>query len=172
MQTNNLQYQLFTVAVVDLGHRQHTLAHVITSHKTTAVYETVFRSLCQVMSTLFPTEKPFKPKFLMMEAELALRNAAINVFGDELIINMCFFHVIYNCTKRFPAEAMKSFINSQLKRLHYSTNLAEFETNLFTLQCECSRFGGGYVEFCRYLENQWVFNPVSNANCRFFRYIK
>ena len=101
-------------------------------------------------------------EYLVQDAWTATSNAVSEVF-DDVIIVMCWFHVMFNVKKHkslIPSELFESIV-SDIHDLHYTLNNDDFQ-QVKKKNLRKWRKNEELVEFADYFENQWLVPPFDN----------
>lgn len=104
----------------------HMIGLCLTKGEATSDFKFGFQAIIDGLKDLNP-ELSFKPTVLVCDAASAIENAAISVFGNQILVRMCFAHMVSNVTKKF--KKLPS-VKSDLKLLWGARNIETFEEML------------------------------------------
>ena len=153
-------FPVLVFGISDIMGQFFPIAFSIISHE----QEDDFTRFFQTLIT-FCLELNISPaiNYLMMDACGASFNAANSTFGPNLNILMCFFHVLKNVKEHLKGvdEKIKNEIVSDIKFMHYCTNIYEFEICKFNIYNKWEQ-KFGLTDFKNYFHNQWVLNSKFN----------
>lgn len=89
-------YPLVIFGLTDIQGKFHPIVFMITSHETELDFHYLYSGLIQIAHQL---DINHDPKFIMQDACRASFNAAVDVFGNDIVVLMCFYHVKANLLK-------------------------------------------------------------------------
>ena len=169
---NNLGWQVLVIGAHDFGHRVHTVAHIVMSHRSTENYEMVRHDSSSRHESPFhlALTKPSAPhiqalrtlldliatehvgigediqwEVTMTDAEDALGKAIANVYGDDVLQAMCWYHVKACVKKRVQGKPYSKAILDYIKAMHFSKDDETFAVRLqefFVYLSTDNAFGG------------------------------
>lgn len=128
-------YPLLVVCVIDEMRKAHPVAFACITNQEQMDYQFVFQTL---LSAAANQGGAVRIATFLSDGELALKNAARNVFGQSVVLLICYFHVKQNLVKHFkkckevPAEVQEqikkelSLLQIAPTKLHFSTALELF----------------------------------------------
>ena len=125
---------------------------MITSHEQELDFHHLYSGLVEIADQL---EINFKPKFIIQDACGASYDAAIDVFGVDVVILMCFYHVKANLLKHAHLRDKDRYdeFEEDVNDLHFSVTEDIYKDNLRLFK---SKFSESEPEIYAYFENQWL----------------
>lgn len=121
--TYKLVWQGFPVLLLgttDLYRSFHPFGIAVCTSEKQKDFEFVFAAVKQGVQNTF--DKEFAPKFLIADASKAIGNAGLKVFGDDLSVIMCWFHMRKAVSEKFP-----SFIRNPTKQAQFLYDLDKLQ---------------------------------------------
>lgn len=79
------------IGTADLHRKFHPFGVAVSTNETTLDYEFLFKSLKEGLTKIF--EEQLNPTYLISDAAKSIQNAFRNIFGEDKIVVMCWFHV-------------------------------------------------------------------------------
>lgn len=101
--TYKLTWQGFPVLVMgftDLHRSFHPIGIAVCSNEQQKDFEFIFESIVEAIHSLF--NETFEPQYLISDAAKAIHNAGKKVFGDNIQIIMCWYHMRKNVSDHVP----------------------------------------------------------------------
>lgn len=148
-------FPLLLVGTTDLHRSFHPFGVAICTSEQQKDFEFIFTSLKNGVEDIF--DQMLAPKFLVADAAKSIHNAAKKVFGDDLIIIMCWFHMRKAVLDKLPTfvrdEAKQKAFISGLDRLQLAKTRAIFEAALPLFIDKWKRESS---ELTEYFMNQWI----------------
>ena len=156
--TYKLVWQGFPVIVLgstDMDRSFHCFGISVCSGETTSDYKFCFESLRHGIKVIL--SENFLPKTLVADGAPAIKNAFRNVFGDDCLVVMCWFHVRKNIQKMLNQliinEEKKAEILSDIEFMQLSKSNEEFNTASLLFK---KKWEGYNQNFIQYFENEWL----------------
>lgn len=148
-------FPILLVGTTDKHRSFHPYGVAVCTSEQQKDFEFIFKSLKQGVENTFDTE--FDPKYLISDAAKAIHNAAIEVFGNCILIIMCWFHMRKNVSEKLPTfirdEAEQKFFLFDLDTLQPPKTEAIFDT---ALQLFIDKWRPVSNDLIKYFEEQWT----------------
>lgn len=130
----------------------HSFGIMVSKNECKADFEFAFRAIQN--GVLRVTGKTFNPRVLMADAAPAIGNAFKAVFGNEVIILMCFAHVMMAVDRRkFINKESKGLVKNDLRRLRYVHNSTAFDVGC---KLFLEKWRTNEPDFTEYFEKYWI----------------
>lgn len=113
-------FPVFVVGKTDLHRAFHPFGIGVCTTETAKDFEFIFTAIKEGVSKIF--SETFQPKYLISDAAKAIHNGGKKVFGDDLFIIMCAFHMYKNVREKLP-----SFIRDNLKQSQFLNDLQKLQ---------------------------------------------
>lgn len=156
--TYKINWQGFPVLVIgttDLHRSFHPIGVAVCTTEQQKDFKFIFASVKQALNNIFSAE--FKPKYLVADAAKAIHNAGVEVFGDILLVIMCWYHMRKNVSDHLPQFISDSKKQTQflfdLDRLQLVKTIEIFDVAVQLFMIKWREESVGLIE---YFENQWV----------------
>ena len=155
--TYKLIWQGFPVLLVgttDKTKKFHPICIAVTTNERKQDFEMLFKALRNSAFTLY--EHSLNPKALICDSAMSIINAFKEVFGEEAIIKMCWFHAkknIVNSVERLVDKKKQKTLLQDIDMLQSATSPDMFQSAL-------AAFMTKYVdqrEFITYFKKEWVY---------------
>lgn len=148
------RWPILVFGTTDLDTQQHfhMLGMMISKTETKSDFAFGFKAIKDGMLNLL--NKEFAPKFLMADAAAGIHNAAKLIFGADIIILMCFAHVIRAVDRRpFNKKENKALVKTDLRKLKeaYSPTVFQEGARLFLAKWRFDE-----LEFVIYFDDYWI----------------
>ncbi|CAF0921295.1 unnamed protein product [Brachionus calyciflorus] len=157
---NTNRFPVIAFGQSDLEGHFHLICLAITSHEKEIDFKKFYQTLIDLCLMV---NIQFSPKFVVQDGCDASKNAT-SIFVDQPNIIMCYFHVIKNVkekTKKFN-KTLIEMILSDIKNLHYSKNLIEYEVNKHKILSKWF-FNYPYLkQFAAYFIKEWIDGVFNN----------
>lgn len=157
--TYKMVWQGFPISptgTMDKDRQFHLFGTLVSKDEKSADFEFVFNAIKNAVRSLFHHE--MKPKILISDAAEAIHNGARSVFGTEIVILMCWFHVKKavrkNINRLVKDTRVQSEILSDMNLLNLSSNKETFEKASSYFLVKYSTF----QDFCLYFKTEWLEN--------------
>lgn len=147
------------VGTMDMDKHFHLFATMVSQNERNGDFEFLFSTLKTAAANLFSHD--FSPKILISDAADAIHIGFKKVFGDDVLILMCWFHMKKAVTKHLPSvvknKDIQKNILDDIDKIHIARNKSQFDSSviLFLKKYE------SYKEFCEYFRDEWV---IANPN--------
>lgn len=152
-------FPISPIGTTDADCHFHLYGNLISKKEETSDYEFAFKSLKDIAARLFDYD--MAPTVLISDASGAIHNGCRNVFGSQIRILMCYFHMKKalkkNLTRWFRTKREKDKVLSDVDALQLSQDPDIFQhaTTLFLKKYETQ------PDFCIYFNTEWL---VQNRN--------
>ncbi|XP_018896732.2 uncharacterized protein [Bemisia tabaci] len=149
--TNQCEYELFTVMVVDDNRRGWPVAHLITSKSDANTIKFFFQTLDARLNNEVPLS------FVITDDDPTLINAANAGFSQEIKHILCVWHVLKNLEENLRAKVPLDLFNTMLSEIKVIMNTAS-KSSFFKLKDDfLSKYGNNPAtsDFMSYLEDQY-----------------
>lgn len=113
----NTRNPLVVFGRTDIAHQFYPVSFIIASHEQTEDYIHFYQSMIQLCKQL---NMPFLPPFIMQDACDAEHNAVAQVFNNQTVVLMCWFHVNLNVRKHIhliPTQYSDQ-VKTDIRKLH------------------------------------------------------
>lgn len=124
---------LIVIGATDAHRTFHLIGITVTSHEKAADYEMSFNAVKLGVQKVTGLE--FKPNALICDADPAIHNGFKKAFDDEIIIIMCYAHVMSNVHRKykFKDNNNRKLLENDLRVLHkcYDEYTFEIASQLF-----------------------------------------
>lgn len=147
-------YPLTPVGTVDLNRHFHLFGTVVSQTENTDDYKFVFKTVKDSVKKIFDFD--MRPNILIADASGAIHNGFKVVFGDDVLILMCWFHakkaVKKNLPSLIPNKTVHNAILEDMTTLQISQTPDQFyeAARLFLIKYE------QYDAFCEYFKKEWI----------------
>lgn len=159
--TYKLIWQGFPVLVcgtTDQNRKFHPLCVTVSSNEKKEDFKLMFQGLKDKIQEIF--ESSWNPKVLVCDAAKSIQNAFLEVFGEHVVVRMCWAHAkrkIQERIERIKNKVLRDNILNDVDSLHSIT-----DENIFDAASEA--FLQKYkdqIEFVTYFRAQWL---IQNRN--------
>lgn len=113
-------FPLLLLDTTDLHRSFHPFGIAVCTSEQQKDFEFIFQSVKQGVQNMFDVE--FNPEILVADAAKSIHNGAFKVFGDELKIVMCWFHMLKNVSEKLP-----TFIHDTVKQSKFIFDLEKLQ---------------------------------------------
>lgn len=153
-------FPILRIGFTDLYRTFHDIGIAVCVSETTKDFEFIFASTVQGMKNIFDVS--FEPEIVIADAAAAIHKAAHNVFGPNIKIIMCWFHM-----RRAVADKLPAYIKDIRKQQRFLADLDQLQVSktiqIFNkaIQLFMEKWRLESTEFIDYFEKEWV---MKNSN--------
>lgn len=148
-------FPLLVIGITDLHRAFHPIGAAVCYSETSKDFEFIFTAVKQGLINIFDIE--FKPKYVISDAAIAIHNAAKKVFGPDIEIIMCWFHM-----RRAVADKLPTYIKDITKQSQFLSDLDHLQVaktrEIFHIALDLfmKKWRLESEEMIDYFEKQWV----------------
>lgn len=146
-------YPLVIFGITDIQGKFHPVVFMLTSHEKRIDFHHLYSGLVKIAEEI---EINFDPKFIMQDACKASYNAAKAVFGEEITILMCYYHVKANLLKNKHLLTNSDFyeeFEEDVTKLHRATTEIVYNERLAEFK---KKYKVSQKKMFSYFETQWL----------------
>lgn len=148
-------FPMLVVGVTDQCRAFHPVAVAVCISEAEKDFEFIFSAVKQGLNKIFDVN--FEPKYVIADAAFSIANAAKKVFGLDVLIIMCWFHM-----RRAVSDKLPSFIKDIKKQAKCLSDLDHLQVaktpEIFekALQLFMDKWRDESEDLIEYFEREWV----------------
>lgn len=148
-------FPVLVIGISDLHRSFHPIGAAVCRSETTKDFAFIFTAVQQGLINIFDVY--YTPKYVIANAAPAIHNAAKKVFGSDVNIIMCWFHM-----RRAVADKLPTYIKDLSKQTRFLSDLDHLQVSktseIFRIALDLfmSKWRIESEEMIEYFEREWV----------------